>query len=59
MCSVPYYEGDQLRVLRMGADIIVATPGRLNDFLAPPPGMAPCLFAHSVPLCPYTPASTI
>ena len=27
-------KGDQLRVLRMGADIIVATPGRLNDFLA-------------------------
>ena len=33
-------KGDQLRALRTGADVIVATPGRLNDFLAPPPGFS-------------------
>jgi ATP-dependent RNA helicase DDX5/DBP2 len=33
-------KGDQLRLLRSGADVIVATPGRLNDFLAPPPGFS-------------------
>ena len=26
-------KGDQLRALRGGADIVVATPGRINDFL--------------------------
>ena len=26
------------RALRQGADVVVATPGRLNDFLEPPPG---------------------
>ena len=31
-------KGDQLRALRSGADVVVATPGRLNDFLEPPPG---------------------
>jgi len=31
-------KGDQLRALRQGADVVVATPGRLNDFLEPPPG---------------------
>ena len=31
-------KGDQLRALRSGADVVVATPGRLNDFLDPPPG---------------------
>ena len=33
-------KGDQLRALRTGADVVVATPGRLNDFLAPPPGFS-------------------
>ena len=33
-------KGDQLRALRGGADVIVATPGRLIDFLAPPPGFS-------------------
>ncbi|EEH51856.1 uncharacterized protein MICPUCDRAFT_46013 [Micromonas pusilla CCMP1545] len=33
-------KGDQLRALRGGADMIVATPGRLIDFLAPPPGFS-------------------
>lgn len=33
-------KGDQLRALRSGADVVVATPGRLNDFLAPPPGFS-------------------
>ena len=40
--SVVLYGGasksDQLRALRSGADVCVATPGRLNDFLEPPPG---------------------
>ena len=31
-------KGDQLRALRSGADVVVATPGRINDFLEPPPG---------------------
>ena len=33
-------KGDQLRALRSGADVLVATPGRLHDFLAPPPGFS-------------------
>jgi ATP-dependent RNA helicase DDX5/DBP2 len=33
-------KGDQLRQLRGGADIVVATPGRLNDFLEPPAGFS-------------------
>ena len=33
-------KGDQLRALRGGADVIVATPGLLIDFLAPPPGFS-------------------
>ena len=33
-------KGDQLRALRSGADVFVATPGRLHDFLAPPPGFS-------------------
>ena len=33
-------KGDQLRALRGGADIVVATPGRINDFLDPPPGFS-------------------
>jgi ATP-dependent RNA helicase DDX5/DBP2 len=41
-------KGDQLRALRAGADIVVATPGRLNDFLAPPPGFsAPVRATHA------------
>ena len=40
---------DQLRALRTGADIIIATPGRLIDFLAPPPGFtAPCSARRAV-----------
>ena len=41
-------KGDQLRALRGGADVVVATPGRLNDFLAPPPGFsAPVRATHA------------
>ena len=41
-------KGDQLRALRAGADVVVATPGRLNDFLAPPPGFsAPVRATHA------------
>jgi|TARA_B110000971_G_scaffold214812_1_gene247393 ATP-dependent RNA helicase DDX5/DBP2 len=41
-------KGDQLRALRSGADVVVATPGRLNDFLAPPPGFsAPVRASHA------------
>ena len=41
-------KGDQLRALRTGADVVVATPGRLNDFLAPPPGFsAPVRATHA------------
>ena len=41
-------KGDQLRALRGGADMVVATPGRLNDFLAPPPGFsAPVRATHA------------
>jgi len=40
-------KGDQLRALRGGADIVVATPGRINDFLDPPPGFSAPVSASS------------
>lgn len=41
-------KGGQLRAMRGGCDVVVATPGRLNDFLEPPAGRTPPLTCRSV-----------
>ena len=38
----------QLHAMRAGCDLVIATPGRLNDFLEPPSGRSPPIAAHAV-----------
>jgi len=38
----------QLHAMRAGCDLVIATPGRLNDFLEPPSGRTPPIAARCV-----------